>query len=153
VRTLQQPAPGEYLARFVIDPDNLVAETEESNNTSECRWTVVAPTEPLQPDLALVSVVIVPATGNHATAFQHTVTVTNRGNDDNSGYHVRCTPGSAWNHPSLAPGASHTQTHPIPNVSTLPPGTHAVTCTVAPFSAEPDTANNAASASFTIEAD
>jgi hypothetical protein len=153
VKTLLQPAPGDYTVRFVIDPDNLVAETDESNNVSECRWSVVAPTEPLQSDLALVSVTIAPAVGNHSTSFAHTVTIANVGNDDSGVLHVRCTPGSAWNEIRLGAGQTKVQTYPIPDIATMPPGTHTVTCTIAPIAAEPNTSNNAASATFTIEAD
>jgi len=150
VKVLVKPAPGTYKVTFQADPDNLIAETSEGNNVSECTWTVVPVPPGSAPDLTITQVTISPTSGSRSTTFEHTVTVKNVGNDLSPGFNTKCQPGSSWNSAGLAAGAAFTRTYPIPNTATMPAGTHTATCVVTPFFAEVNKSNNSVTATFTI---
>jgi hypothetical protein len=126
---LSRMAPGSYSIRFEVDPDQAVAETDESNNAIDCPLTVIdAATAPKYPDLVLEPISVEPASGTQQTAFKVRATVRNIGSGWSSGGLVRCEPGVTNLFGSLAPGAEFRAGGFVQNVASLPPGTHAVTC-------------------------
>lgn len=149
-KTLSDLKPGSYKVTFRADPDGSIGEANEANNVSECSWTVVPAPASSAADLTITSVTVSPRSGNASTQFKHSVTIKNIGTEESGGFNTRCEPGVGWNQPSLKAGASMTVTYPIPNIASMPKASHSVICTISPFFAEQNTANNTGSASFTI---
>jgi len=149
-KTMSGLNPGSYKVTFIIDPDNIIKESNESNNIRECSWTVVPAQTGLNADLVITTNTVTPASGSSATEFHNFVTVKNIGNGDSKGFNTMCEPGSSWNRPGLKPGESQSANYAIPNVKLIPPGTHTVTCTITPFFTEANTTNNTSTTTFTI---
>lgn len=137
---------GERLIRVIADPNNLVAETNETDNQAETTLTITPPSETptILPNLVITSGSLaftptVPAPGDWVTI---TITVTNDGEGDANSVIVRVTDttdsepapvGEDQTIPSLAAGASVSITVPY-STSTF---TGSRTLTVA---ADPDNA-------------
>jgi subtilase family serine protease len=152
IKWIRNLAPGTYEVTFRADPDNLVKESNEGNNTSTCRWTVVAAPSRANNtvDLELTSISVSPTQGPPGTNFQHTVVVKNVGTQISLGFNTHCDPGLSWNYINLAPGQSFTRTYPIPNTAFIPPGIKTITCIIEPFFGEANTVNNARASTFTV---
>lgn len=149
---LQQLAASIQVIRFEVDPDQAIAESNESNNAVDCAFTVVdAATAPKQPNLMLDPIQVIPASGNHQTAFKVWVKVRNEGTGYSSPFTVSCSPGVTNRHHTLAPNAEALLGGAVQDVASLPPGTHPVNCTLQTDQPEQSQAQHSRSASLTVQ--
>ena len=134
-------APGTLRTTWTADPDKLIMERNENNNTGNCQLVVeeASVSSGALPDMIVSQIVIEPASGTTSTIFVFKVTVKNQGN--------AVAPGSVYllvgarldgspfeftpewgGYRDLSSGQSRTYTLRCDN--TFIPGTHILSCTV-----------------------
>ncbi len=157
---------GERTIRVVVDPNNLVTETDETDNEAEATLTVAPPSEEeeppepgILPNLVITSGSLaytptMPVPGDWVTL---TISVTNDGEGDASGVVVRVTDttedepaqvGDDETIPTLASGAVATVT--VPYSTTGVTGTRTLSVTVDPDEAIEETSETDNEATITI---
>ncbi len=159
------PAPGSHHVTWTVDPTDLVAESNATNNEKTCTLVVeVAPPTPTPPmsDVAITTLTAQPISGPPGTQFVFTVVVKNIGTANvgsmSTGVEVRCTvdggqfAGNNWAwFGSIEPGKTYGP-YQIRTSQSLAPGTKVLECTVDPYNklTESTRNNNARSLVFTV---
>ena len=148
VYNLHNLAPGTHRVVFTADPENHVSEKDETNNTSQCEWTVEAGSATAPFDLTITHVSVSPQSGPPGTRFHFEIIVKNVGGPTFDGFNASCEPGTGFNRPELDAGESYSRTFEIPG--TLTPGQKTINCQVHGFQPEQNTSNNTMTATFTV---
>lgn len=137
---------------YTVDPNNVVAETNENNNTYTIAVPPPNPPKPI-PDFTITSFKIEPASAP-GTYFNITAVVKNVGAAESNcpNVEVNCSIGGKLGYLRAIP-IGGTQTFVFPITWQLPPGTKTATCTVDPTNVcqESDENNNSATTTFVVQ--